>query len=269
MPHMRTLRSALALFLLVGCQPAQEAPRFELPLVVDERGIETTTNDLGFDIALSEARVAVSDFQFTTAGELHTASLPERLWSLVVPSAFAHPGHYEGGEVIGEAQGHFLVDWFGEDRHELGTATLITGSYTSVNFTFARAGMDDDLAGNDPLLGHTARFAGVASKDGDDFEFEIVVDSPEDRQLVGVPFEAEIDENSELSIGFELVPHDDLGEDNLFDGLDFAALDTNEDGEVYLSPDSTDETMVDAYNVFHRTFQTHNHYFFAAIAEDE
>src|SRR6478735_7939545 len=102
MPHMRTLRSALALFLLVGCQPAQEAPRLELPLVVDESGIETTTNDLGFDITLSEARMAVRDFQFTTAGELHTASLSQKLWSFLIPAALAHPGHYEGGEVIGE-----------------------------------------------------------------------------------------------------------------------------------------------------------------------
>lgn len=238
--------------------------------MVDESGLETTTNDLGFEITLSEARLAVRDFQFTTAGELHTASVPQRLWSFLVPPALAHPGHYEGGEVIGEAQGRFLVDWFGEDRHELGTATLITGSYTSVNFTFARAGDDDDLDGNDPLLGHTARFAGIASKDGADIAFEIAVDSPEDRQLVGAPFEAEINEDSELSIGFELAIHDELGPDNLFDGLDFAALDANGDGAVYLSPNSSAEADVDAYNLFHRTFQTHNHYSFESIpTEDE
>jgi hypothetical protein len=237
-------------------------------VVVDEGGIETTTNDLGFEITLTEARLTVRDLQFTTAGELHTAGLPQRLWSLLVPRALAHPGHYEGGEVIGEAPGHFLVDWFGEDRQELGRATLIVGSYTSVNFTFDRA-TDDDVETDDALFGHTARFVGVASKDGDDIAFEIVVDSPEDRLLVGAPFEAEITEESEVVIGFELLPHDALGEDNLFDGVDFALLDADGNSEVALGPDASDEAAVDAYNVFHRAFQTHNHYGFRAIPTDD
>lgn len=260
-------RLALPL-VLIACQPAQEAPRVELPLLTDAAGIEAVVTDLGYEVTFTGARLVVRDFEFATAGELHATTAPSRFWDVIVRPAWAHPGHYEGGEVIGEARGRFVVDWLGAPGEELGTATLIVGTYTSVNFTFALGAEDDGLDADDALLGHTAHFTGAASKDDQEIAFDIRLDSPEDRVLVGVPFEAEIAADSEESIAFELLPEDELG-GTLLDGVDFVALDVDDDDTVVLGPDATAEADVDAYNLVHRAFQAHNHYGFRALPPGE
>lgn len=270
--HGVSVRGALGLsgssvlmgLLLLACEPAREAPRVERTVVVDGSGVESVTTDLGFGVTLSEVRVVVRDFQFATAGELHTAQRSRSLWDFLVTPAYAHPGHYEGGEVIGEAPGRYLVDWL-QDGGKLGTATLLVGTYTSANFTFARATEDDGLDEGDPLAGHTARFVGRASKDELEVAFEFTLDSPEDRLLVGAPFEVKVAEAGDEEVGFRLLPHDELGGGTLFDGIDFALLDADDDGRVTVGPTSTAEADVDAYNVLRRTFQTHNHYGFALL----
>lgn len=248
---------------LLGCEPSRDPPRVERPVRADSGGIVVSTSDLGFEVELSQARLAVESFQFTTAGELHTAGLGPHWVAQLVPPAHAHPGHYEGGEVIGELRGRFVVDWFGGDGDELGEATLIVGSYASVNFTFVRAEATDGLETDDPLLGHTALLAGVARKGDAEIAFDFLLDAHDDRQLVGVPFESEISEKNDVELGFRLLPKDELGDDMLFDGVDFAMLDADGDGRVALRPDATEPAQVDTYNEIRRKLETHNHYGFA------
>lgn len=264
---------------LAGC-PASEAPRVELPVFVDSSGLTTATTDLvvtdlGWSVAFEQARVTVADLRFTTAGEIHEnrqtdsgAQLLSQLLEAFLPLAHAHPGHYQGGEVIGELPGTFVIDFANEDDRELGLATLITGDYTAVNFAFGRAGTDQ-VAETDELLGHTALLRGTATPSvGDAVAFTVVIDSPLDRELVGAPFEATVEETSTFEIGLRLLGTDPLEGDHLFDGIDFAALDEldgAQDGELLLvDPETADpappEALADAYYQIRRVFQTHDLY---------
>lgn len=242
---------------LAGCEEATEAARVELPVVVDAAGLETVTTDLGYEVEVDSARIALQDLAFTVAGEVHTSSTRRRVRDLFVSTAVAHPGHYQGGEVTGALPGAYVVDWPVDDGRELGVATLIAGAYDAANFTFGRASADA-LEEGDPLLGHTARFSGVATRGDDAIAFTIVVDSPEGRELVGVPFEATLRPESTGALHLRFETADPLEGDTLFDGIDFAALDADADGELSIGPEEAGAE--DAYNVFRRTFQTHDHY---------
>ncbi len=260
--------AALASLLLVACGEPTEAPRVTLPVVVDGSGVTPVTTDLGYEVQVTTLRVAVSDLVFTVAGEVHTASVWDRIStalastttlasSALIPQAHAHPGHYQGGEVTGELRGDFVLDWTADDGVELGAANLIAATYSAANFTFGH-GAADTLGDDDPLVGHTAIVAGVATRDSDSVTFTIVVDSPDDRALVGAPFDATVQASDMGPLQFRVNTFDALEGDTLFDAIDFVALDTDGDGDLLITPDGI-ETQ-DAYNVFRRVFQTHDHY---------
>lgn len=245
---------------LPGCGGPEEAVRVELPVVVDPSGLSTVTTDLGYTVEVTEARLMVENVSFAIAGEAHTASLLQRIGDLIVPSAYAHPGHYQGGDVTGELRGRFVLDWLPGGRPPLGSASLLVGTYQSANFTFATARTDDGLAEGDGLVGHTAILRGRATKDAQVVTFTALIDSPADRALVGVPFEFELKETSTVQLNLRLDAQDPLEGDTLFDGLDFAALDADGDGQLTLDAAATEPVVVNAYNLLKRTLQTHDNY---------
>ena len=251
-PMHLVMCSALVICTLLSCDSPSEAVRVELPLVVDASSIVPVTNDLGYEVTLTSVRIALKDPVFTIAGEVHTASPGQRILDLLVPNVYAHPGHYQGGEVTGELSGEFVIDWIEDEGQSLGTATLIAGEYTAANFTFIQGGDETVVAG------HTAILEGSATKDGTTTTFTITLDSPEGRQLVGAPFTEEIKEDSTGSLHFIFSPLDELEGDTLFDSIDFESLD--EDGDHMLSIEPDQEEVEDAYNVLRRKFQTHDHY---------
>jgi hypothetical protein len=230
-----------------------------LPVFVDASGIAPTETNLGYTVELTEARLAVEDIVFTIAGEAH-ASLWRRVSDFLIPTAHAHPGHFQGGDVTGELRGRFLVDWMGRAGAELGLGTLLVGKYKSANFTFTLATTADGLSAGDALLGHTAVLRGNATKGNVTTQFTFVIDSPDGRELVGAPFEFEVRESSQERIGFRLLNRDPLEGDALFDDIDFAALDSDGDGALVVDPASTIPALIDAYNTLRRTFQTHDHF---------
>ena len=236
----------------------KEPPRVSLPLEVDAAGIVPMSTDLGYEVELMELRISVEDFEFTIAGEVHETSLMGWAGELLIPSAWGHPGHYQGGDVTGELMGHFDLDWIAEDGRNLGDATLIVGTYSAANFTFARADASK-LEMDDPFGGHTALLAGVARRDGDSIAFRFVIDSPEDRSLVGAPFEVELVETDTAPLRLRFETIDPIEGDTLFDGIDFAAIDEDADGQIEISPEATGLEL-DAYNQLRRTLQSHDHY---------
>jgi hypothetical protein len=256
-------------FSVLGCSGAEEPPRVELPVVVNSDGMAPVETDLGYRVELSEARLVIDDVEFTIAGEAHEASLLQLVLDWVVPVAHAHPGHYEGGDITGVLEGHFVLDLLASNAPALGMATMIVGPYQAANFTFGRAGDVDGLAADDALLGHTAVLAGEVSRGGRSARFSLVLDSPPGRQLVGAPFAADVTEASQFEVGFELMTLDPLEGDTLFDGIDFDALPRSGEGteaEIALRPDSTEPAVVGAYQILLRTFQTHDHFVFSAAA---
>ena len=254
---MRTL-PATVFVSLGGCGDAVEAMRVDLPVVVDGRGSAEVTTDLGYRVELTEARIALRDVLFTIAGEVDTGSALRRLADFLMPAAYAHPGHFEGGDVTGELRGQFVADWIGSTGGTLGVATLIAGTYTAANFTFDRGSVDAGLSPDDVLVGHTARLTGQAERAGTRVDFTVVVDSPDGRELVGAPFEASIGEEATgiLALRFTLV--DPIEGDTLFDGVDFAALDDDRDGQVSIEPEVPN--VETAYHRLRRTFQSHDHF---------
>lgn len=242
---------------LGACDAPSEATRVELPVFVDASGITPVTTNLGYRVELASVRIVVEDLVFTVAGELTTASLWRSIADALIPTAHAHPGHYQGGEVTGELRGEQAFDWVKDDGRTLGVATLLAATYTAANFTFGR-GSADALGADDPLAGHTAVMAGVATKDGAVVTFTIVVDSPAGRVLVGIPFDAKISGGATGAIQLRLDTADPFEGDTLFDDLDFAALDADGDGSIRIEPDVAEVEA--AYNSFRRTFQTHDHY---------
>lgn len=242
-------RRSLALVVLAACAPSQEAVRVELPVRVGDAALPEFTTDLGYRVALTRARISVQDLEFTVQGEMH-ASLGARLWRQVVPSAWAHPGHYAGGDVTGALPGAYVLSWPG-DGDELGVAELLTGDYHGLNFGFRAA---DELADGDPLRGHVAVFEGAASRDGEDIPFLIALDVDAGAQMVGAPFDHVIDEGAAGVLTLDLVVADPASGATLFDGVDFAALPREEGATLEVGPGE------EAHNIARRAIQSHVHY---------
>lgn len=243
-----------------ACGGSHEAPRVDVPVVVESGGMAPIQTNLGYAVELSDARLALEDLEFAIAGEAHS-SLWQRVSDLLVPVAHAHPGHYQGGEITGELPGHFILDWLtSTPPAPLGMANLIVGNYQSVNFTFAHGEETDGLASDDPLLGHTAVLRGQAARDGQVVSFEARVDAFPDRQLVGAPFEAEVRVDSSATISVELLLVDPLEGGTLLDDIDFQALPADANGVVKLSPGSSEPPLAEAYDGLRRTLQTHDHF---------
>lgn len=234
--------------LALACAPSQEAARVELAVAVDGGALVDAATDLGWTVRLDAARIAAGDLEFTIQGEMHAAA---RLWDLLVPSAIAHPGHYAGGDVTGALPGSFVLDWVDGDGRELGRAELLVGDYHGCNIAFRRA---DELPASDPLAGHTAYFAGVASKDGLDLGFTAVLDLDPGAAVIGAPFDLDIDEASAVTLGLQLRQRDDTSGAALFDGVDFAALAPGDGGPVVIAPGDP------AHNVVRRALQSHVFY---------
>ena len=257
------------LLTTVACdstQDASEAPRAELAVEINSNAPTEVTTDLGYNVEVNEVRIAIKDLQFTVSGETHTASLLQKVSDFVFPVAYAHPGHYEGGEITGELKGSFIVDWFDDSSTSLGAGTLIGGEYTAANLFLDRGTEVNGLDATDPLIGHTAIISGTATKAGESVDFTFTVDSPEDLQIVGVPFEVEIDSNSNGTIGLQFVVQNPINEDvdTVFDNIDFISLDSDNDGELLLEPPAEDAEVDDtvrAYNIFKHKFERHDHFF--------
>ena len=262
-PFRCTLLPLMGMLLtLTSCTDARETPRIQLSVELDDSGLEElVTTDLGWEVETTNVRVVVRDIQFTIAGEVHTSSLLQKTSDWLVTPAHAHPGHYQGGEVTGVLDGAYIAQW-PQANEALGEATLLVGRYEASNFTLERGvAVDGGLSDEDPLVGETALIEGVARKDGEEIAFSFLLGAPDGRQIVGIPFKAELSEaDAGKRLGFRLLPYDRYEEDTLYDALDFAALDDDGDGAINISESSASDAEQDAYNTLRRTFQTHDHF---------
>ena len=111
---------AVVLFCVPSCDSSpEEAAQTEVQLLTDGNALATTQSNLGYTVELTSARAVVRDFAFYSQGEVQTAQdvaqrpRPIFAWvkSILLPSAHAHPGHFQGGEVTGELTGRFVLDW--------------------------------------------------------------------------------------------------------------------------------------------------------------
>ncbi|MCA9527101.1 MAG: hypothetical protein KC549_12485 [Myxococcales bacterium] len=236
------LYCAAALLLLSACGgESDEAARALCPVVVDTGALVTAgPTDLGYTTTLARARVVIHDVQLDRGGESHTRNL---LKIMGLGVAYAHPGHLAGGDVLGELPGRHVVD-LAQDGRLVGEATIVLGPFDSVGFGFGQATLEDGLAADDPLLGHSIELVGAASRDGRTVRFHAVLDQDLDRVVVGIPFPTRIDAAG-TPIGFGL-----LGA-GLFDGVDFFALAGEADDAALDAP---------ALARLRRALQSHEHF---------
>jgi hypothetical protein len=231
--------------LLAACGEAREAVAVTVPVETAPLASVPVTSDLGYAVTLTRARAAVRDLEFTIEGEQHSL-----LRRLLLPEAYAHPGHAAGGKVTGELPGPHLVSWGGQAA-PLGGATMLTGAYHGANFTFRRAADADGLSAGDPLIGHSVHLEGTATRDGRTVPFSAVVDIDDGTRLIGAPFDLELIETHIPTVHLEILPQDPTEPDTLFDRIDFLAL----GGErADIAPGT------EAHNVLKRNLQVHDHY---------
>ncbi|MEX1361705.1 MAG: hypothetical protein AB1Z98_01155 [Nannocystaceae bacterium] len=256
-PLLAPIAAAIGALLTLasGCAFDSElADRMAVDVVIDSGAVVTTETDLGYRVELSRCRMAIDTVEFTTDGEQH-ASLLGPAWDLLVPSAYAHPGHDGGGEVVGELPGRYVFDWR-DDGNVLGQATLLDAEYSGANFSFTRARIEDGLVPDDPMVGHTFEIVGTATLDDERWEFSILLDQDEGRRVVGLPLSIDVDPGSTepFALGLQLLVDDPFEQDSLFDGVDFAMLDDDGDHVVVIEPET------EAYNRLRRNTQAHDHY---------
>lgn len=248
----------LAIFILLTSScGGSEAVETQLPVVVDSSRVQTVETNLGYSVAVRSARGAIRDLEFTIEGEEHVASTMDRVWSYLVPSAYAHPGHAADGEVTGELRGNFIIDW-SDDGQALGPASLLTGQYRGVNFGFRRAEAADGLSEADPLLGHTLHLELDVSRGEDSYEVDLTLDLDDDARLVGTPFDHRVTASSGESIGLQLATEDPYEGGTLFDDVDFAAIEVDADGITRIAPGQA------THNQLRRLFGSHDFYFVVA-----
>jgi hypothetical protein len=252
------LRPALAVGLLSAALPlgcafdSEPARRTTARIVVDGAGVTAIDTDLGYHVELERCRVALDTLEFTTDGEMH-ASLLRSAWSVVVPDAFAHPGHSAGGEVVGELPGRHVFDWRA-DGQLIGEAILLEAEYSGTNFSFTRA-RAEDVTPDDPIVGHTFEIVGTATLDGEAWQFSVLLDQDEGRRVVGLPLALDLRADDEdVELGLELFTRDPVEGDTIFDEIDFALLDDDGDHVIVIEPDT------EAYNYLRRSTQAHDHY---------
>ena len=114
----------LSSLLVVACTGGSESTTIDLGVETSAMNEDPAVTDLGYRITVTDARLAVADILFTTGGD--EEPLTSRVWNWIVPSAYAHPGHFGGGEVAGELLGNHLLDWQAGGA-PLGTARMLTG----------------------------------------------------------------------------------------------------------------------------------------------
>lgn len=250
--RFRCLAPVLLSFSLACDLDSTQAVRIQVPVVVDGSGMVDFTNDQGYAIRVTTMRVAFDNVELTSSGEMH-ASLVQRLGDLVIPTAYAHPGHYAGGQVIGEMNGRFVVDWL-KDGATLGDATMLEGNYDGANFVFTRARAGDGIDVDDPILGHTIEIAGEATRDGTTWTFHGFIDQDEGRRVVGLPLALDLREGDDVELGLQMLMLDPFEADTALDNLDFVVLDPDADRHVELEAGDA------AYNTLVKQLQVHDQY---------
>lgn len=232
--------------LCAGCGgESVEATPVTVPVQLASPPAEVTT-DLGYTVRVTVARQVLTRFVFTRGGEAHAG-----LWGWFIGTAHAHPGHSAGGEARGELTGRHVIDWF-DAGATLGAATILPGHVDGLDFALATADATDvDPA--DPLYGHDLYLEAEVSRGAERWTLALAVPQDADKKVVGVPCITEVAAGA-APLALALRIEDPYEHDTAFDGIDFAAEDT--DGDGHIAP-AEDDALT---NRVRRALQTHDHY---------
>jgi hypothetical protein len=238
------LSTSLLALPLLACGGAEESTAIDLEVVTAALPATPIVTDLGYTVELTRVQLGATGIEFTIGGETHDGTV-------LGGPAPPHPGHAAGGEVTGELPGDFVLT-FDDAPHALGTGTLLTGSYEGANLTLRQVAATE-LAGGDPLAGHTAHLIGTATRDAETIAFDALLDVDAGTQVVGAVFQHDLDGQTTGTIELELLPVDPFEADTAFDGIEFADLALTDDVALVRPGD-------DAHNRMRRALATHDHW---------
>jgi hypothetical protein len=201
---MKSATFILTLVALLGaCTDSTETPRVQRAVQVDASGLNAVTTDLGYTITLTTARTVIDQITFTRSEVIARSRGP---LSWLIGTAHAHPGHGEGGPIVGELTGPFTIDWINDDGRVLGEALLLQGGFDAANFRFGL-----------PADGVSAVLSGTAEKDGEQWPFTVEV------ELGYIDVEGVIaSSSSEGALALQLNLTKPGATDTVFDGIEFA-----------------------------------------------
>lgn len=255
-------RWAALLILGAGCAGISGCAETKETLYVDEVPLYTAplasfTTALGYDVALTGVTLALDSQSFTRFGEAHQARLPLFDWAF--STAWAHPGHSQGGEVTGEASGPSEAR-FGENSAEpFSFAQLATGAYDAVDFVFGRRADDPETS---------IYLEGFWSKEGVDCEertmsnpcfFQFYIKQDVGRRVIGVPFEANVTDDRPLVLHFDGRSRYEVGGvyPTVFDSVEFKDFQWEMGEEHSFMP-----VAPEIHNRIRNQLQKHDYYFY-------
>ncbi len=155
MKHNTTPRLPwLSLLSLLSCT-GTESVRVTFPVEVTAKSEQLTTTS-GWNVTLTSATAELSAIRFFSGDALEVRAPWWR--NALVGTAYAHPGHYEEGDALGELLAGLTVDLLASEPVAWGTADGVTGDIRSQELTFGAGGLS---------------LEGVAEKDGTQVAFAV------------------------------------------------------------------------------------------------
>ncbi len=145
---------------------------------LDPAAQEVFTTAAGWNVTLSRALVSTGAFYYFNGAPPVVASRSRRwlhfaLGLFSIEKAFAHPGHYQPGDALGQMLEPSSIDLF-DTPVRLTDGDGVTGTYRSARFSFSSPGSGPVA---DELSGHVALVVGMAERgDEDTRHFRAIAD---------------------------------------------------------------------------------------------
>lgn len=184
-------------------------------------------NSLGWQIEVTRGTLALDYLYYVSGPPAGLARQRHSVFS--IPSAHAHPGHYDSGDVLGELQGPVTLDLLGRET-TLGSGRGVTGQARSAVVTLGALGGDDAML--------AVMIEGVASQRETKIPFRAAVErsaieNPTSRlpEIDGCP----LDGGAIESDGTVLL---EVAVAVWLDRVDFAEVSLPESGFAVLEPDT-------------------------------
>lgn len=236
-----------------GCGESEETPIRDVFFEGQLAQPRTFETDLGYAVEIVEVQLAVADLEFTAGGAVH-----DKRQRQLAPDAAYHPGHIQGGQVLGEYPGRQLVKLVADSVFTSGeTFGLSSVHYDAVNFEFWTSA---ELTPANANIEPSAVVRGTVTVDDEPVPFEFSVAMESNDRVFGVPFAVDVPRAGDVTVVFEFHPIDPIEGKTLLDGVDFGALETD-DGQLVLASGTA------SYNRVRNTLRRHDHYVFTLRVE--
>jgi len=203
--------AAGALLGACGAEDTTSSKRVALTTrIVADDGVEAPfTNAFGWSIQLDHASISIGPLYYFDGAPIFSSGLLPRAprrdalaGFFGVGVAFAHPGHYQPGNAMGQVLAPFLVD-LAKGPADLPPGNGVAGIYRSGRFTFGDAAALD---------GYVVVVEGVATKDAMQRKFRVaagvedVLDAYGEPKLDGCAFEGEPDVQEDGTVTVHVKP---------------------------------------------------------------